>query len=76
MDEVHQSTGTKWGPLLGYSQTVSCGNLVRVAATAVARDEIVGSGDPYAQTGQVISNLRVALGALGAGIEHVVRTRV
>ncbi|MHB8079256.1 MAG: Rid family hydrolase [Candidatus Krumholzibacteriia bacterium] len=76
MAEIQQSAGKRWGPLLGYSQTVSYGNLVRVAATAGARDEVVGSGDPYAQTGQVISNLKAALGALGAGIEHVVRTRV
>lgn len=78
MKESRRPMGTKWWPLLGYSQAVTCGNLVRVAATAAAgvRGEMIGKNDPYTQTGQAIANLKSALGAFGAGLEHVVRTRV
>lgn len=72
------STGTKWWPLLGYSQAVTHGSLVHVSATAVAevRNKAIGRDDPYAQTEQALRNLLLALAALGAGPENVIRTRV
>jgi enamine deaminase RidA (YjgF/YER057c/UK114 family) len=45
--------------------------------TALGADgEIVGIGDAYAQTVQVFKNLEEALNRLGAGLEHIVRTRM
>ena len=78
MSRAHRPTGTRWWPLLGFSQAVAHGCLVRVSATAAGetRGGGVAPGDPFAQTEQAIRNLKVALAALGAGLEHVVRTRV
>ena len=78
MMEPGRSTGTKWWPLLGYSRAVWRGSIVRVAATAAAEvdDGVIGVSDAYAQTEQALRNLKVALAALGANVEHVVRTRV
>lgn len=78
MPGTRRPTSTKWSPLLGYSEVTSYGHFVRVVATAAVypRNEIVGRNDPYAHTQRAIRSLQVALAAFGAGLEHVVRTRV
>jgi enamine deaminase RidA (YjgF/YER057c/UK114 family) len=72
------STGSPWEPVVGYSRAVKVGNRIYVAGTTAtdARGEIVGVDDAYAQTVQVLANVRSALERLGAGFEHVVRTRM
>jgi enamine deaminase RidA (YjgF/YER057c/UK114 family) len=37
---------------------------------------VIGAGDPYRQTVQIVRNIRAALGGLGADLGDVVRTRV
>jgi enamine deaminase RidA (YjgF/YER057c/UK114 family) len=49
-----------------------------VSGTTATNDqgEIVSPGDPYGQTVQIIRNIQMALRALGADLENVVRTRI
>ena len=78
MQRQHISSNTPWETIAGYSRAVRVGDHVYVSGTTAtdAEGNIVGIGDPYAQTRQIIGNLKSALERSGAHLEDVVRTRI
>jgi enamine deaminase RidA (YjgF/YER057c/UK114 family) len=72
------SSGTVWEPLVGYSRAVRVGQWVSVSGTTAAAEGggAVGGADMEAQTKEALRRVVAALHQAGAGVEHVVRTRM
>ncbi len=78
MERQRISSGTEWESRVGYSRAVRAGSQVHVSGTTATDDEgeVVGEGDPAAQTRRALANVEGALDAAGASLSDVVRTRL
>lgn len=75
---INYSSGAKWENIVGYSRAVKVGNTIEVTGT-VAVDEhnnLIGENDAYLQTKFIIQKIESVLLQAGAGLQHVVRTRL
>ncbi|MEZ4667015.1 MAG: RidA family protein [Anaerolineae bacterium] len=72
------SSGTSWESLAGYSRAVRLGPFIQVSGTTATDEngEVVGLGDPRAQTVYIIKKIERALQQAGASLKDVVRTRI
>jgi enamine deaminase RidA (YjgF/YER057c/UK114 family) len=71
-------SGTPWEALAGYSRAVRVGASVYVSGTTAsdASGAVQHEGDAAAQARYIIRKIEAALREAGAGLEHVVRTRI
>ncbi|HYF32487.1 MAG TPA: RidA family protein [Chitinophagaceae bacterium] len=78
MDRINYSSGAKWEDIVGYSRAVRMGNIIEVTGTVAVDDnnQVVGPGNPYEQTVFIIRKIEGILKKAGAGLEHVIRTRM
>ena len=69
------SSGSPYEPVIGFSRAVRAGDRVLVSGTAPIRPDGTVDPDPARQTRRCLEIVVDALRELGAGPEHVVRTR-
>ena len=70
------TAGTPYEPVVGYSRAVRVGGRVLVAGTAPIWPDGSCDPDPEAQATRCLQIILGALAEVGAGPEHVVRTRM
>jgi enamine deaminase RidA (YjgF/YER057c/UK114 family) len=72
------SSGTPWEVLAGYSRAVRIGAAVFVSGTTASDEQgnVMGKGDPHAQTVYILQKIERALKEAGATMQDVVRTRM
>jgi enamine deaminase RidA (YjgF/YER057c/UK114 family) len=78
MQRTNFSSGTHWEHIVGYSRAVRLRDFVYISGTTATDKEgkIVGIGNPYLQTIQIVKNIEIALQAVNASLKDVVRTRI
>lgn len=78
MERINYSSGAKWEDIVGYSRAVRMGNIIEVTGTVAVdgNNQLVGGNDAYKQTVFIIQKIEDILKKAGAGLEHVIRTRM
>ena len=77
MKRQNIASNAEWEKLVGYSRAVKMGKTIEVSGTVALLDnEIVGIGDPYAQTKRILEIINDVLVQAGSSINDVVRTRM
>ena len=71
-------SGTRWEEIAGYARAVRIGDRILVSGTTATgpSNEVIGAGDPAAQTRFILDKIEAAIDRLGASLRDVVRTRV
>jgi isochorismate pyruvate lyase len=71
-------SGAPWEGKVGYCRALRAGKRIFVTGTAPVNPDgsVHAPGDAYAQTRRCLEIIRSALAGLGAGLEHVTRTRM
>jgi isochorismate pyruvate lyase len=74
----HTFSGAPWEDEVGYCRAVRAGDRIFVTGTAPVSDDgsLFAPGDAAAQAARCLELIERALGELGAGRDHVVRTRM
>jgi enamine deaminase RidA (YjgF/YER057c/UK114 family) len=75
---VRHYSGAPWESVVGYCRAIRVGEQVFVTGTApvTANGDVDCPGDPYGQAARCFEIIREALQAVGADLQHVVRTRM
>lgn len=78
MSRINIAGTSPYEAAVGYARAVRVGPFISVAGTTATGPDgaLVGVGDPYAQTRQILENIGRALAQAGAGHAQVVRTRI
>jgi len=78
MKRINISSNTIWEENVAYSRAVRIGNIVEVAGTTAVNEkgEVIGVGDPYAQTKFIFEKMEKALQQAGASLNDAIRTRI
>jgi enamine deaminase RidA (YjgF/YER057c/UK114 family) len=74
-DRQNISGGSPYEPVIGFSRAVRIGDRIVVSGTAPIWPDGSCDADPYVQAKRCLELILEALGAAGAGPEHIVRTR-
>ncbi len=78
MARANYSSGAKWEQIVGYSRAARAGNIIEVSGTTAidAQGRVVSPGNAYEQAQFILKTIEGVLLNFGAGMEHVVRTRM
>jgi enamine deaminase RidA (YjgF/YER057c/UK114 family) len=75
-DRTRVAAGSPYEPVVGYSRAVRVGERVLVAGTAPIWPDGFCDPDPQVQAARCLEIILGSLAEVGAGPEHVVRTRM